>query len=249
MNLTGRACLAKLIYVGTRRAELEPSGLRGQVERPRSLRDQIYDRLRAAILAGDLAPGSPVIEAEVAATLGASRTPVREALRRLETEGMIEPRGARGNVVRALNRAEVECIFEIREALETLAAVRASRRLHDANVADFTRLLARMGKSVDDPGEMERLDTRFHDAILALAEGHRLKRMLGDLRADILPWRFIALATVERRRATVEELGEIFAAMQAKNKAAIVAATARHIRKTKRAVLVPGEPLDHPSVR
>jgi len=228
---------------------LEPSGLRGQVERPRSLRDQIYDRLRAAILAGDLAPGSPVIEAEVAATLGASRTPVREALRRLETEGMIEPRGARGNVVRALNRAEVECIFEIREALETLAAVRASRRLHDANVADFTRLLARMGKSVDDPGEMERLDTRFHDAILALAEGHRLKRMLGDLRADILPWRFIALATVERRRATVEELGEIFAAMQAKNKAAIVAATARHIRKTKRAVLVPGEPLDHPSVR
>ncbi|GAC1311400.1 MAG: GntR family transcriptional regulator [Vulcanimicrobiaceae bacterium] len=218
-------------------AATSTAGLRGQVERPRSLRDQVYDRLRAAILSGELAPGVPVIEAEIAATLGASRTPVREALRRLETEGMLEPRGARGSIVRELKRDEVECIFEIREALETLAARRASRRMTERDLAEFARLIERMIKHVDDPREMERLDTLFHDRILMLADGHRLKRMLGDLRADILPWRFIALATAERRHASVDEHEAMLAAMRARDEAAVVATTARHIVNTKRAVL------------
>ncbi len=224
--------------MGTRALESSGSpGLRGHVQRPRSLRDQVYDRLRAAILSGELAPGSPVIEAEIAATLGASRTPVREALRRLETEGMLEPRGARGSVVRELKRAEVECIFEIREALETLAARRASRRMSERDLTGFSRLIERMAKHVDDPSEMERLDTQFHDRILALADGHRLKRMLGDLRADILPWRSIALATAERRHANVDEHAAILAAMRARDEAAVVATTARHIHNTKHAVM------------
>ena len=215
--------------------------LQGHVRRPRSLRDQVYDRLRAAILSGELAPGTPIIEAEIATTLGASRTPVREALRRLETEWMLEPRGGRGSVVRELKRDEVECIFEIREALETLAARRAAHRMSERDYAGFTRLLERTAQHVDDPSEMERLDTQFHDRILALADGHRLKRMLGDLRADILPWRFIALSTPERRRATVEEHVAMLAAMRAKDEVAIVASTTSHIGNTKCAVLAQGD--------
>ncbi len=223
--------------MATRAVASKGPSLRGQLERPRSLREQVYDRLRAAILSGELAPGAPIIEAEIAATLGASRTPVREALRRLETEGMLEPRGARGSVVRELKRDEVECIFEIREALETLAARRASRRMNDRDLTEFARLVELMQKNVDDPSEMERLDTRFHDRILALADGQRLKRMLGDLRADILPWRFIALATVARRQASAEEHGAILDALRAKDERAIVKTMAHHIRNTKGAVL------------
>ncbi len=213
------------------------SALRGALKRPPSLRDQVYDRLRAAILAGDLAPGSPLVEAELALSLGASRTPIREALLRLETEGLIEPRGARSLFVRELKRDEVECIFEVREALETLAARRASRRMTARDVADFQRLIDRMHEFAHDTAEMERLDTTFHDRILALADGERLKRMLGDLRADIAPWRFIALASAERRAATAAEHEAMLAMMIAKDEDAIVAATARHIRNTKRAVL------------
>jgi DNA-binding GntR family transcriptional regulator len=212
-------------------------GLRGRVERPRSLRDQVYDRLRAAILSGEMAPGSPVIEADIAARLGASRTPVREALRRLETEGMLEPRGLRGSVVRELPRDEVTCIFEIREALEALAARRASRRMEPRDYREIDKLLARMEKNVHDPAEMERLDTAFHDFILAHADGQRLKRMLGDLRSDILPWRFIALATAERREATASEHAAMVAAMKSRDEAAISAATAQHIGNTRAAVL------------
>lgn len=217
------------------------AGLRAPIERPPSLRDQVYDRLRAAILSGELASGSPVIEAEIAATLGASRTPVREALRRLETEGMLEPRGNRGSIVRELKRDEVECIFEIREALESLAARRAARRMNERDASALQSIIDKMRIAAEDAGEMERLDTTFHDRILALADGHRLKRMLGDLRADILPWRFIALGTSERRRATADEHAAMLTAMRAKDEAAIVTATSSHIHNTKAAVLAQGD--------
>ncbi len=218
------------------------SGLVGRVERPRSLRDQIYDRLRAAILSGDLAPGSPIIEATIAATLGASRTPVREALRRLETEGMLEPRGNRGSVVRELHVDEVVSIFEIREALETLAARRAVRRMDERAFAELEGLLERMRAHVDDAEKLERLDTAFHDSILAHADGQRLKRMLGDLRSDIQAWRVIALSTPERRRATVAEHAEIVRAMRMKDEAAVERAATAHVKNTRESIFSKSEP-------
>lgn len=181
--------------------------------------------------------GAAVIEAEIATRLGASRTPVREALRRLETEGMLEPRGGRGTVVRELKRAEVACIFEIREALESLAARRASRRMDERDYREIDRLLERMRKYVDDPAEMERLDTAFHDRILGQADGIRLKRMLGDLRSDILPWRFMALATLERRQATIDEHTALVGAMKARDETAIAETASLHIRNTQAAVV------------
>ncbi|MGP6157260.1 MAG: GntR family transcriptional regulator [Vulcanimicrobiaceae bacterium] len=211
-------------------------GLRGRLERPRSLREQIYHRLRTAIFTGELAPGAPVIEADVAASLGVSRTPVREALRRLESEGMLEPRGARGTVVRELEREEVECMFDIREALETIAAQRASRRMSERDYAELERLLERMKKHVDDPTELEDLDTQFHARILSHADGKRLQKMLGDLRGDILLWRFIALGTHERRHEIVEEHSAMVAAMRSHDDAAVARATSRHIQNTKAAV-------------
>lgn len=207
------------------------------LERPRPLRDQIYDRLKAAILSGEMAAGAPMIEVEIANRLGASRTPVREALRRLETEGLIEPRGARGTIVRELKFDEVACILEIREALETIAALRASRRMEKRDYVKMERLIKRMQKYVNDRSEMERLDTAFHDEILAHADGIRLKRMLGDLRTDILPLRFFSLATLERRQRVVDEHTAIVLAMESHDEATIVRTTASHIANTRAAIM------------
>ena len=211
-------------------------GLGGRLERPRSLREQIYQRLRTAIFTGEMLPGTPVIEAEIAASLGASRTPVREALRRLESEGLLEPRGLRGTVVRELEREEVACMFDVREALETIAAQRASRRMAERDYAELERLLERMKKHVEDPLELERLDTLFHERILAHADGKRLKKMLEDLRADILLWRFIALATPQRRHEVVAEHAAMVDAMRSLDDAAVARATTRHIQNTKASV-------------
>ncbi len=202
-----------------------------------SLRDRIHDRLRGAILSGDLAPGSPVIEAELAARLGASRTPVREALRRLEAEGLLEPRGGRGSVVREVRSDQVECIFEIREALESLAARRAARTIRDADLRRLADLVERMRGAADDANEMERHDTAFHDIILAAGNGDRLKRMLSDLREELITYRFLSLSDGERRVATVGEHEAILDALRARDEAAAGARTAAHIANARAAVL------------
>lgn len=201
------------------------------------LRDRIHDRLRTAIISGELSPGTPVIEAELATRLGASRTPVREALRRLEAEGLLEPRGLRGSVVRALASDEVDCIFEIREALESLAARRAARTISDADLRRLEQCVASMRAAVDDANEMERQDTAFHDVILGAASGDRLKRMLTDLREELIAYRFLSLSDQDRRRATIPEHEAILTALRAHDENAAALRIATHIANARVAVL------------
>jgi DNA-binding GntR family transcriptional regulator len=201
------------------------------------LRDRIHEHLRSAILSGDLAPGTPVVEADLAARFGASRTPVREALRRLESEGLLQPRGQRGSVVRALNPAEVDCVFEIREALESLAARRAARSIGDEDLRRLRAHLEGMRAALDDPGEMERHDTAFHDVILANAHGARLGKMLGDLRAELIGHRFVSLAGPQRRRETVAEHERILSALSEHDEEAAARRTAEHVAAAHDAVL------------
>jgi DNA-binding GntR family transcriptional regulator len=201
------------------------------------LRERVHDRLRQAILSGDMAPGTPVIEADLADRLGASRTPIREALRRLEAEGLIEPRGLRGSVVRTMPAREVDCIFEIREALESLAARRAARTIGDGELRKLAAHVAAMDAAIDDPQEMERHDTAFHDIILANAEGERLRRMLSDLRGELITFRVLSLADDARRRETVVEHRAMLTALRDHDEDAAAALTAEHIANARAAVL------------
>lgn len=205
------------------------TGTLAPVSRPAGLRDQIHERLRSAILTGELAPGTPVIEADLAARLGASRTPVREALRRLESEGLVVPRGARGSVVRNVPPDEARCIFEIRSALEALAARRAARRRDPAALNRIGEALASMSANVDDPVALERADTAFHDEIVAAAGGDRLTRMLTDIREETIAYRFLSLRDGARRRATVAEHTAIFKALRAGDADAAASAMAHHV--------------------
>jgi DNA-binding GntR family transcriptional regulator len=207
------------------------------IRRALPLRERIHDRLRNAILTGDLAAGTPVIESEVAARLGASRTPVREALRRLEAEGLLEPRGLRGTVVRELKSDEVECVFEIREALESLAARRAARTIRAGHLDRLEAHLDAMGDALDDPSEMERQDTAFHDLILGVANGERLKRMLTELREELITYRFFSLSDPARRRATVDEHRAILEALRAHDEQGAGERTAEHIANARAAVI------------
>jgi DNA-binding GntR family transcriptional regulator len=218
------------------REGMQPKSLQ-PLRRGLSLRERIHDRLRAAIISGELAPGTPVIEAELATRLGASRTPVREALRRLEAEGLLEPRGLRGSVVRELKSDQVECIFEIREALESLAARRAARTMRASELRRLEAEVDRMRGSADDANEMERHDTAFHDIILANANGERLKRMLTDLREELIAYRFLSLSDPERRRATIVEHDAIVDAIRTHDEHAAASRTAEHIANARSAVL------------
>ncbi len=207
------------------------------LRRPVALRDQIHDQLRAAIVNGSLPPGTILVEEEIAARFGASRTPVREALRRLEAERLLERRGLRGLVVRTLDEDDVVCVFEIREALESLAARRAKRRLTPDDLAILEHLVAEMRAHVEDRDALERADTAFHDAIADLADDERLRRMLVDARDEILTWRFLSLSSDTRRSDSLHEHEAMLEAFRTGNEDDVARTTAEHLRNTLRSAL------------
>lgn len=162
---------------------------------PVPLRQRAYDHIQARILSGQLRPGSVVSEQSIAAELGISRTPVREAIRHLEREGMLEPVPRYGTVVRDVDRRDLAELFELREALEPFAVARAAGRLsREDQVAlaaychEIRGLASGLGRSHDkalDPAGMRRLlaaDMGFHLVLLRAAGNPRLLKIVSDSR-------------------------------------------------------------------
>ncbi|QFG23488.1 GntR family transcriptional regulator [Actinomadura sp. WMMB 499] len=143
--------------------------------------DVAYDAVRRMILSGDAAAGSRLGESELAETLGLSRTPVREALQRLGSDGLVEVLPHRGARVVEWTRDDLAEIFELRSLLEPYAAARAARIGRDATVlAELTALCDAMEGAADarDLGELARLNSRFHAALIDASRNTRLPGML-----------------------------------------------------------------------
>ncbi|SNS71107.1 GntR family transcriptional regulator [Actinomadura mexicana] len=145
--------------------------------------DRVYTRLRADILDGVHPPGARLGEAELAATTGASRTPVREALRRLEVEGLVEVLPHRGARVPDWTPEDLEEIYDLRMLLESAAARRAATRVTAADVDRMDELCRLMEAAVapgagQDLDRVANLNTEFHDIVRAAASSGRLVSML-----------------------------------------------------------------------
>ncbi|MEU9837743.1 GntR family transcriptional regulator [Actinomadura sp. NPDC048032] len=145
--------------------------------------DRVYTRLRADILDGVHPPGARLGEAELAEATGSSRTPVREALRRLEVEGLVEVLPHRGARVPDWTAEDLEEIYDLRMLLESAAARRAAARVTDADV-DRMDELCRLMEAAVEPGAGQDLDrvaelnAEFHDIVRAAAASGRLVSML-----------------------------------------------------------------------
>lgn len=154
------------------------------------LRDQVRDDIRDRIVSGSLAPGQRIVERELAAELGVSRIPIREAFRMLETEGFVSVVPRRGVVVRRLSRHDVEELFDVREALEVLAVRRATERASDAELTHLSRIVDSGAKATTrDSGEAAASRETFHDEIIRLAHNELLAGMLEPLQGR-LHWLF-----------------------------------------------------------
>lgn len=160
-----------------------------------SLRLRAYGHIHARILSGDLAPGAVVSEQSIAHELGISRTPVREAIRHLEREGMLSPIPRYGTVVRDLDRRDLAELFELREALEPFAVARAAGHIarDDATALSgfcqqIRSLATGLGRSPNrslDADGMRRLlaaDMGFHLTLLRAAGNARLLKIVSDSR-------------------------------------------------------------------
>lgn len=190
--------------------------LQGTAQMP--ARDRAYHELKYRILEGRLPPGTKLLETEVASLLSLSRTPVREALIRLEEEDLVEVRPRHGITVKALSIEDVEQIYQVFSTLEVKAAQLTARRgLREADHARLDGILAQMERATkrDDIEQWSQLDDVFHSELVALCGNPRLQGMLRQLwdqqyraRAAIVRLRPRPVVSDEEHRAILKAIKE-----------------------------------------
>ncbi|WP_153029195.1 GntR family transcriptional regulator [Amycolatopsis sp. YIM 10] len=154
-----------------------------------AVRRRVRDELRERILNGRLKPGDRLVERDLAEDLGVSRVPVREAIRSLEADGFVVVQSPRRVVVRQLSKVDVEELFDVREALESMAAARAAERADKAGLRELKRLLEQAGRATaaNKSARIAELNSRFHEEIITLAGNSLLSTVMQPL-ADRLHW-------------------------------------------------------------
>lgn len=192
-----------------------------------SLADRAYDRFRDALRRGTLSPGQRVLETEIAEAFGMSRTPVREAIRRLQAEGLVAQLPGRGLCVAQYDHAEVDELYVMREALEGTAA-----RLAAANAGrpDIGLLQRMVEEEAGLPAEaLAEHNRRFHRALHQAAHNRYLLRSLSALSDALLLLGPTTLDRPGRAAKARKEHAKIVAAIAARDEAGAEAAARAHI--------------------
>ncbi|KHL05010.1 GntR family transcriptional regulator [Sinomonas humi] len=160
-------------------------------QRDRPLREVIRDTLRTRIFEGHYAPGTRLIERDLAAEFNVSRLPVREALRMLVQEGILAERASRGSVVAALSEKDVEDLFDVRHSLEVLACRLAARRATPEDIDKLQSLIDRAEDALarGSINEAHRLNSEFHDEVTRIADNGFLRTALEPLQGR-MHWLF-----------------------------------------------------------
>lgn len=146
----------------------------GQIKN-KSLRERILDSLREAILSGELKPGQTLVETELAAQLGVSRAPLREAIHILNSEGLLESVPYHGTTVKKLTKSDIEELYSLRSALESFAVQRILEKGDTASIASLYPIYDQLLDAAQRGSwrEVNVLDRHFHDQIIQLS-GHSL---------------------------------------------------------------------------
>lgn len=195
--------------------------------------------LREAILDGRFAPGEPLVESHLAAQLGVSRTPVREALRALEREGIIQALPGRRLIVTKPTEREIEQLYDIRIALEGLAVRGAAARATPADRAEIRATVVEMRAALARR-EMDRLEAagrRFHEALVRLSGNEMLVAMLDGLATRTHYLRRLGLRDPLLAAETMEDHAELCEAVLAGDGARAEAVSRRHIERARESLL------------
>ena len=177
------------------------------------LRDVVFNTLRKAILRGELKPGERLMEIQLANKLGVSRTPIREAIRKLELEGLVLMIPRKGAEVAQITEKNMQDVLEVRKALEELSVQLVCERITPEQVEEMT-MAAEDFRKVLKSGDVTKIaeaDVKFHDIIFAATNNQRLITLLNNLREQMYWFRVEYLKQKECYPQLLEEHDKLIA--------------------------------------
>ena len=177
------------------------------------LRDVVFNTLRKAILRGELKPGERLMEIQLANKLGVSRTPIREAFRKLELEGLVLMIPRKGAEVAQITEKNMQDVLEVRKALEELSVQLACERITPEQVEEM-KMAAEDFRKVLKSGDVTKIaeaDVKFHDIIFAATNNQRLITLLNNLREQMYRFRVEYLKQKECYPQLLEEHDKLIA--------------------------------------
>ena len=184
------------------------------------LRDVVFQTLRQAILKGELQPGERLMEIKLAESLGVSRTPIREAIRKLELEGLVVMIPRKGAAVANITEKDTKDVLEVRRTLEMFAVEVACDRITEEQLVQLKEAAKAFeaSKGSMDLIRIAETDMNFHEIIYEATQNERLVQMLNNLRENMYRYRIEYLKDPNYYDSLVKEHQQILDAIEAKNK-------------------------------
>lgn len=206
------------------------------------LRDVVFNTLRRAILNGTLKPGERLMEVHLANKLGVSRTPIREAIRKLELEGLVVMLPRKGAEVAKISEKSLQDVLEVRRALDVLIAELACDRItpeQQEMLKEAHLYFEKVTKEAqtEDAAKLAKADVAFHDIIMEATGNSRLKSLVNNLAEQMYRYRFVYLQDESIHANLVTEHEAIYKAIISKDKDAAAKAARVHIDNQEKAIL------------
>ena len=210
-----------------------------QTEEYLPLRDVVFKTLRQAILTGELKPGERLMEIHLANKLGVSRTPIREAIRKLELEGLVIMIPRRGAEVAEITEKSMKDVLEVRKALDTLAVELACERITEEDKEKLLLACEEFEEAVKTGNfaMIAKTDVIFHDIIVEATGNVRLVQMVNNLAEQMYRYRFEYIKDASQHERLIEEHRKIYEGVIRGEKETAVTASGTHIDNQEQSIL------------
>lgn len=200
-----------------------------------SLRSRVFSQIQNDIINGKYAPGESLVETKLSEELGVSRTPVREAIRQLELEGLVQSIPNKGTLVKGVTPQDIKDIYTIRMRIEGLAARWAAEKITEEELLELREALEleEFYTVKNDASHLLRFDSRFHDIIFKASKSSPLKNMLQSFHLYIQRARTTSLESPNRAEKMLEEHRAILKAIESRDPDSAERLTTEHIKNAQ----------------
>lgn len=209
------------------------------IEKNKSMREKVYDTLKQMIIDGVIKPGERIIETEYSNKFQISRTPIREAIRMLELEGLVESQTTGGVIVKTLTREEISEIYKIRIALESLIIEEIIKKINNQDIKKLEKVLKNTKKAfeVKDIEKVFSLFTEFNQILYDIASLQKVTGMINNINLYLKRFRKLSIDNPSRKEEAFEDHVQILEAIKNKELSTAISINRMHLEKSMNFIL------------